>query len=46
VQLASDGEVFIELTLGGKPVERTVVDRIILVDGLIRERRLGLLRRG
>lgn len=38
----SDG-VFIELTLrghlGGKPVEWTVVDRIILEDGLIRERR-------
>jgi hypothetical protein len=35
--------VFIELTLrghlGGKPVEWTVVDRIILEDSLIRERR-------
>ena len=38
----ADG-VFIELTLRGhlgrKPVEWTVVDRIILADGLIRERR-------
>ncbi|HEX7827022.1 MAG TPA: nuclear transport factor 2 family protein [Mycobacterium sp.] len=38
----ADG-VFIELTLrghlGGRPVEWTVVDRITLVDGLIRERR-------
>ena len=38
----ADG-VFVELTLrghlGGKPVEWTVVDRIILEDGLIRERR-------
>jgi ketosteroid isomerase-like protein len=38
----SDG-VFIELTLrghlGGRPVEWTVVDRIILEDGMIRERR-------
>jgi ketosteroid isomerase-like protein len=38
----TDG-VFIELTLrghlGGRPVEWTVVDRIILEDGLIRERR-------
>jgi ketosteroid isomerase-like protein len=38
----ADG-VFIELTLrghlGGKPIEWTVVDRIILEDGLIRERR-------
>ncbi len=37
----ADG-VFIELTLrghlGGRPVEWTVVDRIILEDGLIRER--------
>ena len=35
--------MFIELTLrghlGSKPVEWTVVDRIILEDGLIRERR-------
>jgi SnoaL-like domain len=35
--------VFIELTLrghlGGKPLEWTVVDRIILEDGMIRERR-------
>jgi hypothetical protein len=35
--------VFIELTLRGhlgrKPIEWTVVDRIILEDGLIRERR-------
>jgi ketosteroid isomerase-like protein len=35
--------VFIELTLrghlGGRPVEWTVVDRIILEDGLIRQRR-------
>jgi ketosteroid isomerase-like protein len=35
--------VFIELTLrgrqGGRPIEWTVVDRITLVDGLIRERR-------
>jgi SnoaL-like domain len=38
----ADG-VFIELTLRGhlgrKPIEWTVVDRIILADGLIRERR-------
>ena len=38
----ADG-VFIELTLhghlGGRPVEWTVVDRIILEDGMIRERR-------
>ncbi|WP_101951686.1 nuclear transport factor 2 family protein [Mycobacterium sp. 3519A] len=38
----ADG-VFIELTLrghlGGKPVEWTVIDRIILQDNLIRERR-------
>jgi ketosteroid isomerase-like protein len=38
----ADG-VFIELTLrghlGGRPLEWTVVDRIILEDGLIRERR-------
>jgi ketosteroid isomerase-like protein len=38
----ADG-VFIEITLrgtlGGKPLEWTVVDRIILEDGLIRERR-------
>jgi ketosteroid isomerase-like protein len=38
----ADG-VFIELTLrghlGGRPLEWTVVDRIILKDGLIRERR-------
>jgi hypothetical protein len=35
--------VFLELTLRGhlgrKPIEWTVVDRIILEDGLIRERR-------
>jgi hypothetical protein len=39
----TDDGVFIELTLrghlGSKPVEWTVVDRIILEDGLIRERR-------
>jgi ketosteroid isomerase-like protein len=38
----ADG-VFIELTLhghlGGRPVEWTVADRIILEDGMIRERR-------
>jgi hypothetical protein len=38
----ADG-VFIELTLSGhlgrRPLEWTVVDRIILEDGLIRERR-------
>ena len=39
----TDDGVFIELTLrghlGSRPVEWTVVDRIILEDGLIRERR-------
>jgi len=39
----TDDGVFIELTLrghlGGRPVEWTVVDRIILEDGKIRERR-------
>ena len=39
----TDDGVFIELTLRGhlgrKPVEWTVVDRIILEDGMIRERR-------
>jgi hypothetical protein len=39
----TDDGVFIELTLRGhlgrRPVEWTVVDRIILEDGLIRERR-------
>jgi ketosteroid isomerase-like protein len=40
---ATDDGVFIELTLrgslGGRPLEWTVVDRIVLEDGLIRERR-------